>query len=120
MYLICAFHKGQTKTVGWKMCFVNEQSQWHQPFQGISGLRGLQNSGLLSSEQTHVSLSYLSLFLGDGQTSPKGKDELVFVSLVPCSEINSVPCGKELDGGPPLPSFRLFSNLCLYCFGVWW
>lgn len=116
------FHKVQMKNVSWKMCIVDEQSQWHQWFQWILVLRELQNSSLLSSKQAHVSLSYLSLFLDYGQTFSKSKDGAGLCHVLACSEINCVPYDKELDYDPSFPSFRpLSSNLHLGCFGLcWW
>lgn len=49
--------------------------------------------------------------------------ELVFVChVLACSEINGVPCDKELDYAPSIPSFKpLCSDLHSCCFGFrWW
>lgn len=81
-------------------------------------LRELQNSGLLSSKQAHVSLSYFSLFLNYGKTFSKCKSRVSLCLILACSEINRVSYDKELDCSPCFPLFRpLSSNLHLCCFG---
>lgn len=82
-------------------------------------LRELQNSGLLSSKQAHVSLSYFSLFLDYGKTFSKCKSRVSLCLFLACSEINRVSYDKELGCSPCFPLFRpLSSNLHLCCFGL--